>query len=94
MHLFGSIAPIRIYMVKGFGGLITVVFDVMIWFKIEYHDRKIHKITIQKSQYVPAVTICLLTPQQWSQQSNYNHPNPDETWFDTKYIHCILYLDQ
>ena len=48
--------------------------------KIEDEDGIVHPINIKNALYVPEAPSCLLAPQQWEQQANDNHPNPDGTW--------------
>ena len=48
--------------------------------KIEDEDGIVHPINIKNALYVPEAPSCLLAPQQWEQQANDNHQNPDGTW--------------
>ena len=65
----------------------------ILW-KIEDDDGVVHPIKIKKALYVPEDPSCLLAPQQWAHQENYNRPKADGTWCATKARHCILYWKQ
>ena len=86
--------PINNRVVKGYGGLVKVRGDETVKCKIEDDDGKIHSIIIHNVNYLPESLICILLPQQWSQQAADNHPKPDGTWCTTKANHFTLYWDQ
>ena len=57
-------------MVKGFGGVVQVMGEGTILWKIEDGDGVVHTIKIKKELYVPEDPQCLMEPQQWPQKAN------------------------
>ena len=77
-------------MVKLFGGMVRVVGEGKIQWKIEDNNIKFYNIITRKSQCVPAALMFLFVPKQLTQQANNNHPNPEGTCYETKVYHCTL----
>ena len=93
-HFIGPLKPINNGVVKFYGGVINIRGEGTVKCKIEESYGQIHSIIVHRANYVPEATICLLSPQQLSQQAADNHLKPDVTWCATKAKKWILYLNQ
>eukprot|EP00978_Attheya_sp_CCMP212_P037948 scaffold183254_cov63-Attheya_sp.AAC.2 len=92
-HFISPITPIHNQIVKGIGEARVVGEGTLCW-HIEDDDGISHAVTIKNALYVPDLPICLLCPQQWSQQANDNYPSPRGTYHAGFDDVLELYWDQ
>ena len=66
----------------------------MVKWRILDDDGKPHVLSIHDCLYVPEAAIRLLSPQQWSKQSNDHFPKKNGTWCATYQDKCVLNWNQ
>jgi hypothetical protein len=92
-HLFEDLRLSNKGIVQGINDGLEIKGKRTIKFKIEDNSRRMHKIKIPNSLYLPGLERCLLLPQHWVQEAGDKHPLPEGTWCKNTATHNILFIE-